>query len=304
MSKAVLPTPIEPPPERSRPGSVRLVRHRSDLGQWQIAIGAPDPRLAAHVVGYWGYTDAGMRVTRRRKSPTGNATMIINFGPAFRLTDTWRPDVTLEPRTGFIAGLHDTAILIESTGDSHCLQVDLTPIGAFRFLGQPMDALTHQIVDLEDILGAAAHHLREALYEAEDWSARFALLDATIARHIAGTSAAAPGVAWAWAELQRTAGRITVGALSHALGCSRQHLITRFHQQIGLPPKTLARIIRFNGALRRLEQAGDPDWAAIALDCGYYDQAHFNRDFRRFSDCTPGMFLRHRLPDHGGVAGL
>lgn len=290
------------PSPRQRP--LQVIRRQSDFGHWQITIGTPDPALAAYVAGYWGYADSGMRITRRRKAPTGDVTLIINFGPAFRLADSRRPDVTLEPRHSFIAGLHETAVLIESTGDSHCVQVDLTPIGAFRFLGCPMDDLTHRIVELEDVLGAAARHLRTALYEADDWATRFALLDGSIADRVAQTPAAAPDITWAWRELHRTGGRIGIGILTDALGCSRQHLITGFHRQIGLSPKKLARILRFNCALRRLEATDDPDWADIALDNGYYDQAHFNRDFRHFIDCTPSEFLRRRLPDHRGVAHL
>ena len=289
---------------RSSPWPVQVIRHRSDLGHWQITLGAPSPDLAAYVVGYWGYADTSMQVMQRRKAPTGNVTLIINFGPPFRLTDSRHSDVTLEPRHSFIAGLHETAVLIEATGDSHCVQVDMTPIGAFRFLGCPMDALTHRIVELEDILGASAQQLRTSVYETNNWSARFALLDAAIADRIARTPAASPDITWAWRELHRTGGRIGIGALADAVGCSSQHLITGFHRQIGLSPKKLARIVRFNRTLRQFEKTDDPDWAVIALDNGYYDQAHFNRDFRHFTDCTPGEFVQRRLPDQRGVARL
>ena len=281
----------------------RVVRHASDLGCWEIAIGGPHPCLEGHVQGYWGYADRGMRVTRRRKSPTGNATLIINFGPAFRLIDARHPLVLIEPGNAFLAGLHDAPILIESTGDSHCVQVDLSPLGAFLFLGQPMDALTHRVVGLDDILGPTAHRFRGELHDAGDWPARFALLDTMIANRVATARAPLPAVAWAWRELQRTDGRVGIGTLSDALGCSRQHLIRRFREQVGLPPKTLARILRFNRILRLLDH-DDPDWADIALRCGYYDQAHFNRDFRHFAACAPGEFLRRRLPDQGGVTAL
>ncbi len=282
----------------------RVVRHDSGLGRWEIAIGVPHPCIAEHVRGYWGYTDIGMRVARRRKSPTGNATLIINFGPAFRLVDSRQPNAWIEPRDAFMAGLHDNPVVIESTGDSHCVQIDLSPLGAFLFLGQPMDALAYQVVELEDLLGPVARRFRAELHDAGDWPARFALLDAQIASRVAAARAPSPAVAWAWRELRRTDGRVGIGALTDTLGCSRQHLIRRFHEQIGLPPKTLARILRFNRILRLLDHDDEPDWADLAQRCGYYDQAHFNRDFRHFAACTPGEFLRRRLPDQGGVTAL
>jgi AraC-like DNA-binding protein len=282
----------------------RVVRHASDLGRWEIAVGTPHPRMAEYVRGYWGYSDAGLRLTRRRKSPTGNATLIINFGPPFRLLASRRPDVPVQPRDAFVAGLHDSPVVIEATGDSHCVQVDLRPLGAFLVLGQPMEALTDQIVELEDILGPMARQLRAQLYDAGDWPSRFALLDATIAGRLGAARPPSAAVAWAWRELHRCDGRVSVGVLTEALGCSRQHLIRRFHEQVGLPPKRLARILRFNHVLRLLERGDAPDWAELALRCGYYDQAHLNRDFRHFAGCAPGDFLHRRLPDQGGVAAV
>jgi AraC-like DNA-binding protein len=88
--------------------------------------------------------------------------------------------------------------------------------------------------------------------------------------------------------------------LSGAIGCSRKHLISEFRQHIGLSPKPLARILRFNRAVQVIEKSRRVAWAALAHDCGYYDQAHFIRDFHAFAGSTPGEFLRHRLPDSAG----
>jgi AraC-like DNA-binding protein len=72
---------------------------------------------------------------------------------------------------------------------------------------------------------------------------------------------------------------------------------------LGLPPKVIGRILRFDRVKRRLERADGHGLSEIALDCGYYDQAHLNRDFRAFAHATPTEFLARRLPDGGGVAG-
>ena len=59
----------------------------------------------------------------------------------------------------------------------------------------------------------------------------------------------------------------------------------RFREHVGLPPKALARILRFERAAERLR--GGADLSDAALDSGYYDQAHFNRDFKAFAGVTP-----------------
>jgi AraC-like DNA-binding protein len=283
-------------------GRLRFITHQSDLGHWRVAAGAPAPPLAGYVRGYWGYSDNGLRVTRRRKAPSGFVTLIVNFGSPFRLTDTRRPECRIEPPMHFVAGLHDCPIDIEATGDSHCLQVDFTPIGAYHFLRQPMHALTDRTVAFDDLLGASAVRLRAALAGAADWASRFALLDAAIATRLADRVDGPSLATQAWRMLHGRDGRMDVGSLCAKLGCTRQQLIAGFHREIGLPPKRLARIMRVNRALRRLERGTPTNWADLAAECGFYDQSHLIHDVRRLAGVAPSTYLRLRLPDLGGVA--
>ena len=108
-------------------------------------------------------------------------------------------------------------------------------------------------------------------------------------------------LAWAWRRLSDSRGGVEIGALAGELGCSRKHLIARFREQVGLPPKTIARILRFREGALDLQNGGGDRLAEVAQDCGYYDQAHLNRDFREFAGLTPTEFLDRRLP--GGRHG-
>ena len=94
---------------------------------------------------------------------------------------------------------------------------------------------------------------------------------------------------WAWERLLESDGAAPIGALAAELGWSRRHFAVRFRDELGMPPKALARLLRFERAVKRL-RAGD-ELADLALDAGYYDQAHFNRDFRAFAGTTPTEYL-------------
>ena len=123
-------------------------------------------------------------------------------------------------------------------------------------------------------------------YEAPDWPTRFALLERAIAARVLDAPPVAPELEWAWQRLiddrRRRAGR-RAGARSS--GCSRRHLAASFREQ------SACRRRRWRGCCGSSAPssgcAAAPTWRTLALDCGYYDQAHFNRDFRAFAGVTP-----------------
>jgi AraC-like DNA-binding protein len=110
-----------------------------------------------------------------------------------------------------------------------------------------------------------------------------------------------PSVTRALGRLRASGGTVRVDSLAAEIGCSRRHLAAGFREQVGVSPKLLGRILRFQRAVA-LVGAG-PGWAEIAARCGYYDQAHMVRDFHQFAGASPGEFARRKLPDGGGVVG-
>lgn len=284
--------------------AIEVARHDSPLGSWEFARREPTAELRATVVHYVGWDERTPAPLRRRQMPIGAVPMIVSFGLPFDLLDPCDPDHgRRRRRVSFVAGVHDEFAVVEHAGLSRGVEIYFTPLGARRFLGQPLRELANQVVELDDVLGTrVASELVERLALAPDWPARFALLDATIAARLDRSPQPAPSVAWAWKRLQETDGRLAIGALAQELGCSRRHLVTTVREQIGLPPKTLARILRFNRAVGLLQRDDGTRLGEIALDCGYYDQAHLNRDFRAFAGDPPSAFLARRLPDRAGFA--
>jgi AraC-like DNA-binding protein len=95
---------------------------------------------------------------------------------------------------------------------------------------------------------------------------------------------------------------VSITGLAERAGWSRKHLVARFREHVGLPPKTFARITRFARAMRLVRSGQDLRWIDVAHACGYYDQAHFIRDFSEFAGVSPTRFLELRLPS-GAVLG-
>ena len=280
---------------------VEVARHDSDNGRWEMAFGAPHPLLCGDVSRYCCYSESGTRFTRRREMPSGEVIVIINFGSPLRICRSQGDISAYGAARGFLAGLDESYVISETEGNQQGIQIGLTPIGAYRILGLPMHLVANRMIDLSDLFGDDARRLIEQLQEAEDHEHRFALLDATLLARISKSRPLSPIAMQAWHRLVRTSGRADIGKLATEFDCSRKHLVSKFHEQVGLAPKPLAKLLRFNHVIRRLK-SGAGDWAALADRCGFYDQAHFIKDFREFAGMTPSAFMSRLLPDSGGIA--
>lgn len=179
-----------------------------------------------------------------------------------------------------------------------------------------MHLIANEAVDLEVIDPALARVLVSRIVSAGSWTDRFAAMESLIAERVAAAGIPA-SIGLAWRRLVATDGRIALDSLASEMDCSHRTLIARFRTCVGFPPKTIARLLRFNRAVRSLDrvsgtranepaskpyiearQPEDPrvgaiQWADLAADCGYFDQAHLIKEFREFAGMTPDAFLRH-----------
>jgi AraC-like DNA-binding protein len=257
-----------------------------------MALAKPGPALRGVVQRYCGYVERTAAPLRRREAATGTVTVILSFGPRIRVDG--------ETHGSFVAGLSDAPATTEHDGVQHGVELNLTPPAARRLLGVPMHELFNRVVPLDDVLDTGT--LLEELAEADGWEARFARLDAELARRLEAAPAPHPAVRAAYDRLAATRGAIPVGVLAEEIGWSRRHLAARFREDVGVSPKALARLLRFEHALELLgaRERTPGSLADVAYASGYYDQAHFNRDFRAFAGVTPGELLARRLPGDGG----
>jgi AraC-like DNA-binding protein len=265
------------------PPALRFV---SDTVSWDLWEREAARALRPHVIGYCGYREWGSVGFRRLETPSDEVHVVLSFGPRIRSNG--------EEIESFVAAPDVRHAVVESLGEQHCVEVRLTPLGAHLVLGVPMDELACRTMAFEDVWSDA--RLIERLYDAPSWEARFDLLDAVLAARVAAARPPAPELEGAWQRLVATAGAVPIAELARDAGWSRRHFTARFTRAAGLPPKTFARVLRFQRAKDLLSAAGGPSLSEIALDCGYYDQAHLNRDFRAFAGCTPTELMARRLP--------
>ncbi len=282
--------------------ATRRIEHQSALGRWEMCRGEPAPGLRGCVREYAGWFEHMASPLCRRELPTEIVPVVINFGAPIRMFDQSDPTRWTDVDS-FAAGPYDTYVLVGSAGPSGGLQVNFTMLGARLFLGRPLVDLANRVVPLDDLFGAGAERLRRELIDAGTWPARFAILDREIGARISAAREVPPAVIWTWRRLTATGGRTSISAIVSEIGCSQKHLIAQFREHIGLAPKVMSRVLRFGAAVEALKRRdAGLRLADIAADCGYFDQAHFSRDFRAFAGVSPTELLRAALPDEGGFA--
>jgi AraC-like DNA-binding protein len=273
------------------------MRHEAGGSRWELAVRSPAPRLRALVLGdYVGYVESAPGPVHRREFGTPMSVLIFDLGPPLRLRDPDDERLVVRHPGGFVAGLSERATLTEHDGESQGVQVNLTPLGARTFLGEPMTALAGRSIGLDDLLAGEQRGVGERLAELRDWDARFDAIDRLLAARADAAGGRCRKVAWALARIEASGGRVEVGALARELGHSNKYLIDRFRQEVGLPPKTLARLIRFDRVIRHLRAGGREGFAELAVTFGYYDQAHLVRDFRQFTGITPSAARASLVP--------
>lgn len=171
--------------------------------------------------------------------------------------------------------------------------------GAGVLTGEDMGALDGQDVALADVFGHDANALRQRLLETPQPARRLALLEQWLCARMRLPSIE-PCVAHALTWLERTPQAVRIGALARDAGVSERRLGRLFRRQVGFGPKQYARLLRFRAVVARVHGQQRVDWAGIAADGGYCDQAHLAHEFRRFAGVTPGAFmaLRGPYPNH------
>jgi AraC-like DNA-binding protein len=225
------------------------------------------PQLGPYVAGYSAFR-AGTGAAGRRVLPLNLTAVIIDLAGIEVL----------------VTGARDTAMVQEDADWRQGVTVVLTPGGVREVLGSPMRELTGAIVPLAVLLGRRADELASRLDSAPGWAARFTVLDDVLTEWMRPDRQADPLAAHGWRRLQQAGDGITISGLAAELGVGRR-LEACFEREIGLAPKTVARIARFQQAVQVLAASSGTFGAAV--DCGYADQPHFNREMRAMAGITP-----------------
>ncbi len=246
----------------------------SQAGGFRFCRYLPGPALRPFIRNYWTVRPAGQSeaVGRQRVVPDGCIDIIfVRHGP----TESFKASVV---------GTMTRPIFAELTARTEYLGVRFAPGGFGHFFATPAGELTDRIVSLENLSVSFLSTGRVA--DNPDVQARIRLIEDALKRRFV-SDRQGPISAKILDMISARGGMVTVAELADFAGWSPRHLGRRVRDSVGVGPKTFCRITRFKSALRALRCRPSPALLQVALEAGYYDQAHFIHDFRRFYGASP-----------------
>lgn len=258
--------------------------------EFEMARRVPNPALLGLVSSLTGYREQATGHFRQFEAASLDVPLVISFGAPFSIGLGRKPTAS-DCIGSFAAGLFAGPVVIDSCCGAECIQINFTPLGARRFFHFPMTELAERMVTLDDVLGRDGIALRNELAEETRWERRFELVEHFVMERIAEAPDGLPAVDYAFRRIVEAEGRLQISVLAAEIGWSRKHLAQRFAAEIGLGPKAIGRIVRFNRALAAATDGSSTGWADLAAACGYADQAHLAREFRDLAGATPSDWL-------------
>lgn len=273
--------PCTPPPARD-PGKPRgVLRQRLEAGRFEHRRRWPSPALGGWIEHFWqvDWRLAGGPPQRQETLPHPSVHLVI------------------EPEEAGIHGVHTGRYERLLIGNAYAFGIKFRPGGFQPLLRGDVSTLTNRSMPVASVLGDAGDAWVEAMRAAPDFPARVVLAEQFLGeRRPVMDAKAMQATAWV-ARIAAEPAITSVEQLIAAGGPGKRALQGLFKRYVGVGPKWIINRYRLHEAVARIQAGEVVDWARLALELGYFDQAHFIRDFRALVGMTPGDFARREVPD-------
>lgn len=254
----------------------------------------PSPELQPFIKCFWTLeAPAAETEERQRIVPDGCMEMIFHYGDLYR---QYFPggDNIIQPRC-FVFGQISNYLEIAPTGITGIISARFHPNGLTPFINIPVTSMEDRAVPLEELFGDDGIRLSEAVLAAADTQSRMLLIEGFLLERLQ-TPQAADRITQSCVEaMLESAGQLTVDDVADKLQVNRRQLERKFSSAIGISPKQLLRVIRLQNTIKMLEKKQFTSLTALAYENGYFDQAHFIKDFKEFTGVSPKQFYASNL---------
>jgi len=243
------------------------------------------------------------RHRRLNVPPMPSAHLMINLGEPIRLYDSDPSVLPAVLTDGWFMGVWTRRFVIEHQAPVRVVGVHFKPWGVSAFLDMPSSELRDRWLPIDTVWERGVDRLRDRIAGAASTGEILNILEGEMRARLVPTPLRGLDlVNYAAGRLEASWGAVSVGALTDDAGVSGNHLATQFKTHVGVTPKRVARIYRFARLILSVDALRPVDWSHLAHTAGYFDQAHFSREFKDFTGHTPTQYLalRRRFPAEPG----
>ena len=254
----------------------------------------PLPELQPFVKCFWTLDDeVDENPVKQRVLPDGCMEMIFHYGDLYKQYFEDGSSI-IQPRS-FVFGQITTYIEIAPTGITGLVATRFLPDGLTPFLEMPVSSLANKAVAITDIFGKEGSRLEENVIAATNNQERIKLIESFLLSRLVDPKTINAITKDCIDVIFQSQGQIEVLELADKLKINRRSMERKFVAAIGMSPKQLSRVVRLQATLKMLDQKSYTSLTSLAYENGYYDQAHFIKDFKEFTGMSPKSFFSENL---------
>ncbi len=253
----------------------------------------PSPHLFPFIKSYIIIEDEEGEIRNQAMNiyPSGHLEMIVSYGDEVIFS---KDGFRLRGGAGYLGGQILEPVFYRCLGRLKVLSIIFRPYGIYRFLDIPQMEFNNKRIELELFMGAGVREFIGRLCDEPTREGKVAITDRFFGDLLILKTFRAAHIARASGFIKGFQGTDSLMALCRSLDISIKTMERDFRRIVGLTPKELSRVLRFNRAYNGINSGEYRDVHELITDCGYYDQAHCINEFRRFTLCTPGDFFSMR----------
>lgn len=252
----------------------------------------PNPVLAPWVESYWRVQlDAGTTPKNETILPNGKIEMIFALQGNYKVTNRQTTNI----HQAWLSGIQHQPLNITYNGKSNLIGIRFHPYGLFPFLRLPVNETVNAVEPLTDVTGKLYEQLYESISQATSALEVFSILDLFLIRTMDHDKVRQIKLLREITRQLKVQPEQPISKLAEGLSVSQRHLGRVCHDHIGVTPKLMARVYRFEKSFSHLYSQKEEDDFKALIDLGFYDQSHFIKEFKRFSGMTPEEYKKRAV---------
>lgn len=252
----------------------------------------PEPPLDDFVTSIVYYRDFKVEHTKDKFLPDCTTNLVINLLDEPRyIYDNFTLDVKQECKEVWFSGMQTEYLTISSDNESEMMVITFKPGASFSLIQQSLEQFNNKVIPAKDIFGENILSVRSAIISNSDADKKIEIAKSWLVSSLGKLPFEGIVIKQIVEEMQLSSESLNIKDVAVRSGYSQKQFIHLFKKYVGLTPKQFHRIVRFNELLNAIFKKEKVDWAGVANEFGYYDQAHFIKDFQAFSGHNPKKYI-------------